>query len=364
CQFELALGLIHEGTIDLNPPYQRDVVWPAAKQALLIDSLLRDYWIPPVVFAIVMDEEDVPTRVCVDGKQRLTSIQRFLDGQLPYIQSRKQHYYFTSPESTKGQRLQIPDDVKQEFVSKQIRYVEYSDLGPGTEREIFQRVQMGMSLTPAEKMAAIDSPWAEWISRLETRHVSVDGGLSQVLDVNTKRGRDYQNVAQLVYCCDGYPAENVPTAPKMMDWLSRIDKPGEQFKQDIENVLEDFGRIAVERDLKMGFNIRKRLAPVEFVFIGVLLYVIRRATDKEKASAIYHLRTDIREQFLDVRMNSNVGAALWTIINHLKISPTTSISEPGPTTYKRKRQMSEDSDYRPTPIKSLGHSVKTRSRRN
>ncbi|KAJ7180176.1 hypothetical protein C8R43DRAFT_1117504 [Mycena crocata] len=347
-------GLIHEGAIDLNPPYQRDIVWTAAKQAMLIDSLFRGFYIPPVVFAVTKDEDGVPTRVCVDGKQRLTSIQRFVDGQLPYIQSKKQHYYYTSP--AKAQRLQLPDETKKWFSEKLITCVEYGDLTPEEEREIFQRVQMGMTLTTAEKLAAIDSPWADWISKLET----IEGGLSQVLVWDTKRGREFQNVAQFVYCCDGYPDENVPSAPKMEKWLSRVDPPGEQFKQDIDEALDEFGRIAVDPQLNMGFKINQRLAPVEFVFIGVLLYVLRKSTSIEKAKAIHNLRTQIRNIYADIRMNSKVGASLWTLINTLKHNPITAMPL---SPSKRKRKMSEDSDYHPSPIKSLGKNPKTRSRR-
>ncbi|KAJ7129581.1 hypothetical protein C8R44DRAFT_872833 [Mycena epipterygia] len=353
-------SLIHEGTIDLNPPYQRDIVWPAQKQSLLIDSLFRNFWIPPVVFAVTMDDDGIPTRVCVDGKQRLTSIQRFLDGQLPFIQSKKLQWYYTTPQSTKNSRLQLPEDRKKEFAAKQITCVEYMALTPEMEREIFQRVQLGMPLTTAEKLAAISSPRAEFISTLESRHISIEGGLSQVLDWDTKRGREFQNVAQFVYCCDDVSAEKVPTAPKMETWLSSADHPGESFKRDIDEALNEFGRIATDPQLNMGFKMTKKLAPVEFVFVGVLIYVLRKATPRERASAISHLRADIRAQFPDIRMNSKVGAALWGLINHLKHNPTISISgaELSSTSSKRKRKMSEDSDYRPS-----GKNVKTRPQR-
>jgi uncharacterized protein with ParB-like and HNH nuclease domain len=59
----------------------QDVVWPTNKQIGLIDSIFRNFYIPPIVFAVQKDEgEDV--RICVDGKQRLTSIQKFIDGQV------------------------------------------------------------------------------------------------------------------------------------------------------------------------------------------------------------------------------------------------------------------------------------------
>ncbi|KAJ7094685.1 hypothetical protein B0H15DRAFT_798834 [Mycena belliarum] len=393
-------SLIHEGTIDLNPPYQRDVVWPVQKQAGLIDSLFRNIYINPVIFALTVDEDGVPMRTCVDGKQasdarcvnswleyilnikqRLTSIQRFLDGQLPYIKSKKAQFYYTSPESTKGHRLQIPESRKKEFVEKEIVCVVYDELTPALEREIFQRVQLGMQLTTAEKLAAVDSPWARWINTLDSRHVSLEGGLGTVLDWDTRRGREFQNVAQFVYCCDGYPdAHNVPTAPKMETWLSRKDDPGERFKQDIDRALDEFGRIVADSRLNWGFAIGKKLAPVlsffrsagretypvccnqvEFVFIGVLIYVLRDATPFERASAIYNLRVDIRAQFIDIRLNSKVGAALWGVVNQLKHSPTTSTSgaEPPVTSApKRKRRMSADSDYYPS-----GKTPKGRSKR-
>jgi uncharacterized protein with ParB-like and HNH nuclease domain len=56
------------------------VVWPESKQIGLIDSIFRNFYVPPVIFAVQEDDDGETTRVCVDGKQRLTSIQKFLDG--------------------------------------------------------------------------------------------------------------------------------------------------------------------------------------------------------------------------------------------------------------------------------------------
>lgn len=50
----------------------------------LIESLFRNYYVPPILFLITHDDEDPNeiVRVCMDGKQRLTSIQKFFDGQV------------------------------------------------------------------------------------------------------------------------------------------------------------------------------------------------------------------------------------------------------------------------------------------
>lgn len=56
------------------------IVWPEQKQIKLLDSIYRNFYIPPLVFAVTHDSRGELTRMCVDGKQRLTSIQKFMDG--------------------------------------------------------------------------------------------------------------------------------------------------------------------------------------------------------------------------------------------------------------------------------------------
>lgn len=105
---------------------------------------------------------------------------------------------------------------------------------------------------------------------MQAKHILVEGGLTHVLRWDTSRGRDFQNLAYMVYCCDGLPENDyVPTAQKMDKWLSRVDGPTEQFKADIENLLREYWHIATDPELNIGlFNIASRLAPVEFIYVG------------------------------------------------------------------------------------------------
>lgn len=364
---------IHEGFIDLDPIYQRDIVWPETKQIGLIDSIFRNFYIPPVIFAVTRDEDGENVRICVDGKQRLTSIQKFLDGLIPHRDARtKKSYWFVRSDKQKTTRLEIPEEWKRRFAETRITCVEYHNLSPEVEREIFQRVQLGVQLTAAEKLQAISSPWADWISDLELRHVNAEHkGLASVLEWDTTRGRDFQCIAQLIYCCDGLPDHPLPTAQKLEKWLKRVDKPPTMFMTQINDVLSDFWHIATQSDLNAAFTeVDKRVAPVEFVFVGVVLFVLRDRTIEERANAILHMRLRIREQFRDVRNNGLVGKALWNYVDSitgpsglkvLDISPTL-VGASTSTGTKRKRKGSDaDDDYHPSPIRSLGSKVKTRS---
>jgi hypothetical protein len=98
-------------SIVLDPDYQREVVWDEGRASLLITSILSEsipsflfggslltravgYFIPPIIFnvketTIKVDGRDQQkyTRICVDGKQRLTSIWKFMTGQIGFFDS-------------------------------------------------------------------------------------------------------------------------------------------------------------------------------------------------------------------------------------------------------------------------------------
>ncbi|MGD0547873.1 MAG: DUF262 domain-containing protein, partial [Terracidiphilus sp.] len=70
----------------LNPPYQREgEVWSLYKKQLLIDSLINGFDIPKLYFheydkARRLDGKLIKYAI-VDGKQRLSAIWQFMDGE-------------------------------------------------------------------------------------------------------------------------------------------------------------------------------------------------------------------------------------------------------------------------------------------
>jgi hypothetical protein len=63
--------------VDLQPDFQRQEVWPLAKKKRLIDTILREWSIPPVHFVVTVDNR----LEVLDGQQRLASIRDFLHDQ-------------------------------------------------------------------------------------------------------------------------------------------------------------------------------------------------------------------------------------------------------------------------------------------
>lgn len=67
-----------------EPPYQRHSIWSEEKQSFFIDSLLRNYPVPPIFLHKKIDDiTGKQTFDVIDGKQRLTSIKKFLNNDIP-----------------------------------------------------------------------------------------------------------------------------------------------------------------------------------------------------------------------------------------------------------------------------------------
>jgi hypothetical protein len=128
-----------------------------------------------------------------------------------------------------------------------------------------------MSLTNAEKLQAISSPWANYITLLEKTHLTIDGGLVDKISFDDSRGRAFQNVAQLVFCCAGLPStQRIPTAAKLEKWLTSQDEtPSTAFKHAITDVLGRLWELAGNEELDGPFRrFKPKVSPVEFVYIG------------------------------------------------------------------------------------------------
>jgi hypothetical protein len=66
------------GQLVLNPTYQRDDVWKLSDRSMLIESILRGIPLPSIVLLEVPRAGKKPAFEVVDGKQRITSILRFI----------------------------------------------------------------------------------------------------------------------------------------------------------------------------------------------------------------------------------------------------------------------------------------------
>lgn len=69
---------------NFKPSYQRESVWSEEKQSFLIDSIMRNFPVPPIFLRQKIDDVSGKTSYdVIDGKQRLTSLIRFINDEIP-----------------------------------------------------------------------------------------------------------------------------------------------------------------------------------------------------------------------------------------------------------------------------------------
>lgn len=93
--------------------------------------------------------------------------------------------------SSASPRLSI--DRRSTFTS-----VQYDKLSQIQERDMFQRVQLGMPLKEGEKLQAQFGEWPSFCSDLCKRYVENEGGLHDALGWDTGRGVGFQTIATVV----------------------------------------------------------------------------------------------------------------------------------------------------------------------
>lgn len=142
-------GRIKDQSLDLQPDFQRGEVWSLPKQKLLIDSILRTWYVPPI--HVVRIDED--TQVVLDGQQRLRSIEHFMLGR--FAVDGKIEPADLAIAALGGLRYdQLPPKVRGRIDRFTLRIFVLTDYKPEEPSELFFRLNQPATLTEAEKRNA------------------------------------------------------------------------------------------------------------------------------------------------------------------------------------------------------------------
>lgn len=324
------------GDIDLEPDYQRGVVWPKSKQSAIIESLLSHYYVPPILLSQKEDPETgEPKWTCIDGKQRLSSVKLFMNNevrlrcpqpfghihltlipallptcQIPVRDANGRSFYYTS--AGPGKRS-LPPEVYKRFRKETIPAVIYEGLNDEQEREMFQRVQMGVTLSAAEKLSALRNKWTIFFDELTKKYMDADStsGHSLTHIVSISRSQEWYLVAQSALVILHSREAYVPTYSALKTFMERDKKgPSERLQTEVKETMARYIRLANDSRWnkpllpnKVGSMARK-LSPVEFVMTSYMIWKYPTATFYELAEWTGILRKSIHEAVpSQVRMN-------------------------------------------------------------
>lgn len=186
------IEMIEEEGLDLSPAYHRGDVWTDEAKSSFISSLLMNVH-PPMIYLnkVALGTLTGPADgvyACVDGKQRLTSLQQFLNGKIPCkYQGRQLWYSDDSATPNKGalskQKVIMPEEMKKQLKDTRFPCAVYRALTRAQEIELFKCLQFSKPLTVAEKAEAQRGPWETLAKRFEIDYRLVVGRKSFRSDV-------------------------------------------------------------------------------------------------------------------------------------------------------------------------------------
>lgn len=148
-ELETIVRRIADEELDLQPEFQRGEIWDAKRRQRLIDTILRDWYVPAVH---IVQEED--RELVLDGQQRLATIRDFFMDNLT-VDGRTEP---SSPEikSYDGMRFSDLPEAKQRALRRfPLPVVYLRDHEPGEPNELFFRLNQSYNLTPPEKRNAL-----------------------------------------------------------------------------------------------------------------------------------------------------------------------------------------------------------------
>ncbi|KAI9499552.1 hypothetical protein BDB00DRAFT_794451 [Zychaea mexicana] len=271
----------------------------------LIDSVMNNYYIPPVVLAVRKAADGKVLRVCIDGKQRLTSISRFMNNEIPYSDlsggTAVDRYYCNNTAEDDG-REYLDDETRDQFDHTQLVCVEYTNLDTDSEIEIFSRVQLGVPLTSAEKLKANITPVAKYCTAVYEQYRS---DLSVLFaDV---RSYIFQHIAFLVLMIHNpNPAVYAASRLKLVAFLGDSEVVlSQDMKRSVTHALNTIVALAKEPSTMIFTHVngrKKVFRPMEFLMFGLYVSRCRRRRQlKEYESDLAQLRF-----YLDQRAPSGV----------------------------------------------------------
>jgi hypothetical protein len=288
----------------------------------------------------------------------------------------------------------LPEHLKESFESKQVVCVEYHGLTDKNEREIFQvscrtlvslsglfmiisyfqRVQLGMALTPAERLQAQSSARVNFIKELIDEYVSNDmNGLGGPhIEWQKERGHTFRRIAEAVYLVDmrleasatnrtsrSTTSRSMPELKVLERWLMEDDGGAEISKRLSKRMHRAMGIVNTlidEKKYRGAFGASggsHKVAPLEVVFVIFLVakYMDRVALE-DLAQWIKRMRRHLREQHDDVRANNRVIKTASEFVESLEGEIESSEEEKVVVKKKpTKKKKVEDSDVEMADVK-------------
>ena len=244
------LRRIDRKQIQLDPDFQRDFVWPAAKQSRLIESVLMRIPLQVFYFAEDMDGK----LIVVDGLQRLSTFLRFHRGELKLDLKER-------PELHGKAFAELAPKLQTRFEDSGLTFYVIGAQAPEQVRlDIFERVNAGVPLTRQQMRNALYSgPATQKLRELAKtpEFISATGlAFSRPQDVGAMRDREainrylaYFSLGWAAYTTSDYDEFLAKALRKLNQDPQLLQRAGDAFVASMRHNEAIFGGHAFRKSL-------------------------------------------------------------------------------------------------------------------
>lgn len=230
------------GTLSFDNPIQRsNGQWNLLSKSLLVHSILEGYPIPPVYFLKSKDEDDVTRLDSLDGKQRLTSLFDFIDGEYS-LASSCPSVIFDGEEVELANKSfeELSDDMKDEILGYRFTCYSLEDITEEEVEEVFNRLNNSVPLSQIQKCRSIMGyELASW-----TRTLTESDFLQHVCSFSLAQSRRECQLEVLLQSMliidarnEGYEYKSISAAEVTRYCRHIRDNFSDEKKSDIEAIL-------------------------------------------------------------------------------------------------------------------------------
>lgn len=294
-----------KNSIDLEPAYQRDIVWNDEQKSLFIDSLIKGYVATPLILNKYTNSNG--DYVNIDGKQRSYTIKQYYENKIAWKNDDNYYVYYDEipnhKDKNKCYRIMTSDE-KELFEETKLTLIYYKNLTYDIQKVIFERNTYGSSLKSGEVIRSIYKT-EDTTKQLINIAEKWKKDLSKYIDkINISRGDENRIISNIIKLKNGddlsISKKNVndfiknTKDSKMRIYLQELDKvfkfifgilktenfKGKIFEVYITVLWENYDKILHNNNWKNSCYVRKK--------INKILKIIEKKYKKDKKfSKIY-----------------------------------------------------------------------------
>ncbi len=266
-------------SINLNPRFQRGAAWQSARQVLLVDSILRGMDIPKI-YLRRLPAGGAHAHDAVDGQQRLRALFSYRNDEyplrytdpLPPVRQHRVHDLVFS---------QLHKDLRDRFDTFTVVVAEITESSPDEISSLFSRLQMGVSLNPAELRNAIGGPLQHVINVVaETHEFFVNSRIS---------GSRYKKVdfATLMFAMAAYRGREDLKAPNLKGLIQEYcpDRMAEVLEMAAE--VGDALNVLSEVNDASGYRMTQKWIVMDLCWLVMQRQRAGQTTDAAKLANAY-----------------------------------------------------------------------------